>query len=86
MPLRLRAVSWEGATCLRVAAKDWRARDEGANWTVDGARAADGVTGTMAQLVDCGVREGAQGAMAMCNGVGGVATWSSSSWAARARC
>jgi hypothetical protein len=52
MPLLLREVNWEGATCFRFAAKDCRARDEGANWMVDGARADDGVTGTTAQVVD----------------------------------
>ena len=68
IPLRLREVSCEGATCLRFAANDCRARDEGANCMVDGARADDGVTGTMAQFADWTVLEGAQGAIAMWRG------------------
>lgn len=48
---------------------------------VEGARADDGVTGTIAQLVDSGDWEGVQGAIAMCKGLGGLGVWSSSSWA-----
>lgn len=48
---------------------------------VDGASAEDGVTGTIAQLMDSGVWDGVQGAMAMCRGLGGGRAWSPSSWA-----
>lgn len=81
MPLLLWLDRREGATCLRLMAKDWRAREEGANWTVFGARAEDFVTGTIDQLMASGVGVGAQGAMAMWTKGRGGGWWSSSSWA-----
>lgn len=54
MPLLLWVVNRESAACLRAAAKDCSASDEGANCTVDGARADDGVTETIAQSVVSG--------------------------------
>jgi hypothetical protein len=70
IPLLLRMFNCDGATCFRWRAKDCRAKDEGENWMVDGARADDGVTGTIAQFVDSGEWEGVHGAMAMCKGLG----------------
>jgi hypothetical protein len=54
IPLLLRVVNCDGATCFRFTANDWRARDEGENWMVEEARADDGVTGTIAHFVDSG--------------------------------
>jgi hypothetical protein len=54
MPLLLWLESFDGATCLRLFAKHWRANDEGENCTVECARAEDLVTGTTVQDVVSG--------------------------------
>lgn len=74
MPLLLWLDSLDGATCWRCVAKDWRARDDGENCTVECARAAECVTGTMVQFAESGVALGAQGARATCrtSGRGGA--------------
>ena len=64
MPPLLWPESFEGATCCRCVAKDWRQREEGENCMVDGATVEDRVTGMIDQLLASGVWLGAQGAIA----------------------
>ena len=64
IPLLLWLDSFDGASSLRLVANVWREREEGENWMVERARAEEGMTGTMVQLVASGEAVGAHGAMA----------------------
>lgn len=64
MPVRLWLDSLDGATCCSVAAKLWRAEEEGEKRRVECVRALDIVTGTIDQGVSVGDELGTQGASA----------------------
>jgi hypothetical protein len=68
MPLLLWLDIFDGATFWRASANSCRAREEGENWTVECARALEGLTGTTVQVESSTDVEGVQG---------DIATWTS---------